>query len=150
VNAFNNILHTEGVLPTLQTQQLLSDINRVPMTVMWDLHNQIYAEEPLAETQGVSIQQVIEYGNRGSGTIVMGPNYLESSLHLDGFFRYIGPHKFETLLDSSNVNHLSIDFGKNIRRLHASETPRKPLVVGNDLVAEIEGVHVALVMLWAE
>jgi len=110
--AFPGIIYNNGEIESIQTQQLADDVQKTSVFVMWNLHTQCL--DPATQTKGVTVAHLMEYGNKGSGKLQIGTNYLESSIHIDGFFRYIGPHKLETVRDPvNNMNHFSIDFGKN-------------------------------------
>jgi len=124
--AFENVLYpnanASGVyngIPTLQSQVLSADLQRTIMFVLWNIHrhslNSVTSSNQYL-LNGVDISYLMKFGNNdGPGKLVLGPTYLDSCNHVDGLYRYIGPHKIETLRDTSNNhNHLSLDFGKSI------------------------------------
>jgi len=105
-------------LPTIQTQLLSGDLSRTPMFMLWNIHTQgLDLTAPNSgsyEANGVTLQLFMDYGNRDCGTLVGGETGLANYKHIDGMYRYVGPHKIETLRDSSGRNHLSLDFGKSV------------------------------------
>jgi len=105
-------------IPTIHSQVVNGDLSRTPMFVLWNIHTQgLDITTPNSgsyQANGVSLQMFMEYGNRDCGILVGGETGLANYKHIDGMYRYIGPHKIETLRDSSGRNHLSLDFGKSV------------------------------------
>lgn len=103
---------------TIQEQLLKSDMVRTPIIAYWNIHTQGIDSSNKADgryqADGITVQAMMQFASGSSGKLVIGPTILENYSHLDGLYRYVGPHKIETLLDTSGHNHLSLDFGKAV------------------------------------
>ncbi len=105
-------------LATIQEQVLVNDLVKTPLYVIWTIHVQgldtVARNDGSYQEYGVSIELLMEYGNRAPGRLVNGTMEIDAFPFIDSLYRYVGPHKIETLRDSSAHNHLSLDFGKSV------------------------------------
>jgi len=116
----NAAINGSNGIPTLMTQYLRSDLYRMQVYAMWLISNQcidrVALNDGVYEVQGVHLGHIIDFANSGgSGKVDYIPLQLASYMNMEGLYHFVGPHKIETLRDTSaNRNHLSIDFGKAV------------------------------------
>jgi hypothetical protein len=107
--AIDEYIYTNGDIQTVGSQLLVPDLYLMQVKFLW--FRQFLCADILNQS---SLETIMNYAQKGGSQAYLGPDELENSNYMDSFFRFIGPHKIETIRDdTANANHLSIDFGKN-------------------------------------
>jgi hypothetical protein len=104
-------IYNEGQTLNVTDQTITGDIHAVQTLYLW---HKLQLNANITEVQS-SLEIIVDYAKQGGSNAVLGSHSVQCCEFSDSFFRYIGPHKIETVRDdSSNTNHLNIDFGKII------------------------------------